>query len=1481
MSALPGGAADKLGGRFEDWWTLIRVADLLRGAATVLRLEPPGVEGAGVEFWVDEQSGRWCEQVKDAPAGGTWTLRRLIREGVLGSIAGHLAAGHQIRLVVSTPASDLDALATRARAATTVKEYRIVLQKSQREKLGQLARGWGVDETTAWEWLQHIHVEHHSPAQLRRLLAMTYEALVQGDPAVSVAVLRDWLDDALHQPINGPMAWAFLNGKGLRRRELSQDPSALASLTASVERHDRRLRATQPAFGVVQRPETEALIELVTSSERPAVVVVHGHAGSGKSTTAFAAVHQLHSAGWFTAAVSLDALPPGTRTANQLGAHHDIDGSPALVLAGVANGERAVLLVDQLDAVSEYSGRMPDAYDVVTEILEQAEQAPNLTVLLVARTVDLEQDRRMRALVYDQTRTATLAVGELIRDAVISALQRSDVDVESVDATTLAILVVPLHLAVFLQLPQDRRSDPHASRTSLYDAYTSDLRLRLERDVPGLDWSGITGVLVSTMSDRETLHAPESVLDLYPQRQVSALVSAGALVRQQRTVRFFHETYFDYLFARTFVDTGRRLAAFLVDSGQHLFRRAQTRQVLEYLSTSRRPEFRATVLALLDNAAIRSHLLDVVVRVLQQLTPEPDDWRALEPLAFGTSRRSSQLAALLALGPWFDAADAAGRWESLLHTTDTHDLAAHQLVLAARHRARRVADLIRPFVGVSENWRLRLRTLVQWSLCPDLVDLTLELIDRGDLDDARGPIAVNSDFFSMLYGLKDDDPAGAARIIGAYLRRALERARAAGEPDPFESRHIPPSSSGAENTITEVAAAAPSTFVKEVLPFVVELAEQTAGPRTNGGMRSGGRWRWRYVTHHRGVDDAVFYGIDDALRLLAHRAPHEADQVLISLMFSDLEPVRFLACRTLAILPDGNRSIDWLLSSDANLRLGWADSPRWVTRELVAHASETCDDEHLTALTAKLLNFYPEHERRYENRQIRGRSQYELLTAIPVPRLTPAASLRLGELERKLWPVIGDPQPPSPIVFRSVRAPISDAGAQRMRDDDWLRAIAKYKHDRMNWSGQRPVGGSDELSSLLASRAQDDPERFASLALRFDSGTPPVYFSQLIRAIADKVPPATLGAVCQHAATHAGQSIARDICAAAEESTAGIDDKMLRLLETFATAEDPSAAAPRAPTATTDNDDPDDENETLLIQGIHSTRGAAARAIAHVLFNEPQQAGRLLRPVEALIDDPVLAVRTTTADAVRALLIHDHPRGLGLADQLLSAELAVLDSAMATRLLTVAVLKEPQRFAPHLAQSLTGPPRISRRGGHVWAVAHIRSALHEPTPSDVTSLSAAARRGAAEALATAPADAADILTALFADANPEVREAAATAIRYITDIDPTSADVLVSAFIESPAFPEHLDSLFSELDQISTPLPLQALAACEKAIRIARDELGDVQTHRAITSTHIISVVMRIYREGTPAERERCLDVIDALADIGAYGLQDALADQR
>ena len=84
----------------------------------------------------------------------------------------------------------------------------------------------------------------------------------------------------------------------------------------------------------------------------------------------------------------------------------------------------------------------------------------------------------------------------------------------------------------------------------LYAEYTNQIRKDVARRLGHLDWVAITGALVTHMSDNEVLTAPAHVLDVIDPLEVDMLVSESVLVKDEMGVAFFHESYFDYLFAR-------------------------------------------------------------------------------------------------------------------------------------------------------------------------------------------------------------------------------------------------------------------------------------------------------------------------------------------------------------------------------------------------------------------------------------------------------------------------------------------------------------------------------------------------------------------------------------------------------------------------------------------------------------------------------------------------------------------------------------------------------------------------------------------------------------------------------------------------------------------------------------------------------------------------------------------------------------------
>ena len=773
-------------------------------------------------------------------------------------------------------------------------------------------------------------------------------------------------------------------------------------------------------------------------------------------------------------------------------------------------------------------------------------------------------------------------------------------------------------------------------------------------------------------------------------QEVTALESESVLVRDGASVAFFHESYFDYLFARSFIAADHDLRSFLLDSGQYLFRRAQTRQVLEHLAATDPDRFIAVAVDLLKSDEIRLHLKNVVISVLRQFHPRSEDWEALEGLTWRDSPVGPKITALLNLPGWFDAADSLGRWESWLNDPDRAEQASNQLTIVAEQRPERASELVRPHIAESEDWRQRLRFMISRGLNSELVDLAVELVQRGQLDDTPDQNPVYDDFWMILHSLEQEDPAGAARLIGAFLRRGLVRARQDGSEDPFESEHLSSDSQSAA-VISDVAVKAPVEFVEHVLPFVIDVATANLQPR--GEFLPASRlWAHRWPSPRYNVEDILFTAVDSALRKFADEAPAKCADALKGLRLVESEELRFLACRALTAIRDPDDSIGWIISDRRNFGLSWTDSPCSASRELIEQCSSDCSLDLFQRLESAILDFWPNWGRTY-----RGYSQYELLSALDTGRMSPAAKRRLQEMERR-FPE-SPPQTPQQTSAQWVGPPISDEESIHMPDDDWIRALKTHNSDQTNWVDNVPVGGARQLAGVLGRRNADDPERFAKLALRFTDEIPAFAINEIIRNVESSADIDGLTDLCEHAREIYGTAVGQTVCSAIAR-TGSANSRLVAILSTYANDPDPDSEKARTVSGLGGVFFGGD----LVTAGLNSTRGQVALAAASVMFAEPDHVDALLPVVDALTQDDILAVRVCAAEAVLALFRHAPEHALDLTESLFEARIEVLDADTTERLLDYALFQSSERFAHVLVEGLVGPNRSSdTRRAHLGA----------------------------------------------------------------------------------------------------------------------------------------------------------------------------------
>lgn len=785
---LPGGPADKFGNRYELWWTVSQLVRMLHGQAESIRIEDPGVTKA--EFVISSGGQREFHQAKLSHPDGKWSLASLaasdvkVLQAMLTELAGNDA---KFLFVSSSDAGDLRELAERARHAESVHEFetQFLAAKERKASFDKLRNYWNNPAITgAYDVLRRIEMRTLDERSLEEKVNWGLRGLFLTDPDSVCAELRRIAEDSIHQTINREALIARLAERGLRLRRLARLDAAPALVNEVTDRYLADARKKLIRKSLIPRAATRTLLSQIDDTAYDGDFVLTGKAGSGKSASAVELIEALRTRGIPVLAFRLDRLETVSTTA-ELGQKLGLEESPTLVLAAAAEKQEAVLIVDQLDAVSTASGRNSDFLDAVEGLLVEARglrDVLKLHVVVVCRAFDWENDHRLRRMLSEKHMKVEVAA--FSPDEVKNLLTAERFDTVLFQPRQLELIQLPQNLSLFLDAAFDPATPPKFNTAKeLFDRYWEAKRRAVtQRSTPLPDqWSQIIELLCDEMTGTQQLFVPREKLDRFAPDYVHQMASEGVLTFDGKRYGFGHESFFDYCFARTFITKNQPLTEFLIAAEQHLFRRAQVRQVLAYLRDADRQRYCTELHALLTDPRLRTHLKDLALALLTNIAdPGDDEWALLEPwlnsevAAFMNGQRNDDKFASLVWQhvftsqSWFRVADEGGLIAKWLASDNNNliDMAVNYLRFHQRHFGDRVAELLEPYIGVGGEWKNRFPFVVQWANHENshrFFKLFLCLIDDGTLDEARGPIAVNSTFWSMLYGWLGLGPRGCRR----------------------------------------------------------------------------------------------------------------------------------------------------------------------------------------------------------------------------------------------------------------------------------------------------------------------------------------------------------------------------------------------------------------------------------------------------------------------------------------------------------------------------------------------------------------------------------------------------------------------------------------------------------------------------------------------------------------------------------------------
>lgn len=338
-------------------------------------------------------------------------------------------------------------------------------------------------------------------------------------------------------------------------------------------------------------------------------------------------------------------------------------------------------------------------WSLFERLLRESERFPEMSVIVGCREFDLEHDHRMRTLKAEDGTFRHVTLKPLSSAQVDGALKAASTDPDAVAASLKPILSVPLHLSMLLNLePRDRIGV--RTRDELFDRFWTDAERRTDRRLGyRAAWTQVIDKLANWLSANRQLSAPRFVLDEFA-ADAAAMASEHVLVVAEGRYRFFHEFFFDYAFARRFAAGTRTLVDLLLSGEQHLFRRAQARQVLSYLRSQDHQRYLNELEQLLGDPRIRFHVKRLILQWLSTLAdPKNAEWAALLRVSCAIPELWLHVrAAVIGQDAWFDVIDALGFFEEALASGDQHreEEAVWMLVFhtTMKTRSSRVAELL-------------------------------------------------------------------------------------------------------------------------------------------------------------------------------------------------------------------------------------------------------------------------------------------------------------------------------------------------------------------------------------------------------------------------------------------------------------------------------------------------------------------------------------------------------------------------------------------------------------------------------------------------------------------------------------------------------------------------------------------------------------------------------------------------------------------
>lgn len=763
--------------------------------------------------------------------------------------------------------------------------------------------------------------------------------------------------------------------------------------------------------------------------------------------------------------------------------------------------EKVVILIDQIDALSQSMSSDRSFLEFYRTFIEYFANDEQVKFIISVRNSDLKYDPSLK--IYEDVKT--ISMGLLSHTEVKGLLGKMNIEPSLLSQKLLELLRIPNHLNVFSQVRTNK---------SIYTA-NNILDLNME-----LWHQKVVKILPLSPVNRKNLKQFLYGLaqDMFAEQRISLsllkyedheeeiryLESQMLISIDSRQIQFFHQTFYDFVFAKQFVENGKSILNYIVEAGQSIHIRAAVKMIVNYLRDFDSKKYIQTVEEIFLNESIFFHIKHIIViAIAEQQNPTEEEYRLIR--GFINSSFHWQTIFLDNASPtsWliFDIEEDLLK---LLNLKVAVDSSINDLMPIHFEKAKRSAET---FLNraVQENHRKAwgvlnlldneflilnaLSCVSDWESYDSPAYTIFENIEK--------PQEANTYFyFTILNSIAQKNPEYSFEKIKGALSIQNED-----------------NSTVDQNNLTQSGLIKTLAYKVPVLLF--EFVFKLINPHLTNNIsqdvnRIANDYRYKYVDFE---EEDNLRGSEFFYRLLALclNKIAKSDYDYFAVFFRDQKNTSSYAIMRLLIHAIENNIEQYatevyelfIVFSRRGMLMFYDDLDLDI-RELLQNAFLLFNVNQKQTVVEIITSFksgdeiriykIDEKKRFYSNF---GRSKFYLLKRLPFEYIQGEVRIQYLELERKFGKHIKDSHRSRKVLAGMVQSPISIDRCYKMNEKQWLNAFKRYSTERDHFAEDYLKGGKQELATTFKSTVKQFPndDKVSIITRALEDSSIPLIFS--------------------------------------------------------------------------------------------------------------------------------------------------------------------------------------------------------------------------------------------------------------------------------------------------------------------------------------------------------------------------------------------------